>query len=262
MKRRLTGTAIPLVTPLLAGGSVCEESVRRLIESVASSASALLPCLNSGEGRKLTRGQWEDMVVYSVRHSRGLPVFPGALVDSTTELMDRAAIAADAGAEGLTMAVPSLDEHGAKGVIDYFARLTQSLPLPVFIYNQESASAVELLVEVLTAICRMDRVVAIKESSRRPEVVAALQREKLPSAVFQGWEDLCYQSQGADGNALALSNLEPKLCADLYRAPTQDRQQWVVALCEKYKLFDDAWYLPIKNELWKRGILATNLVAA
>src|SRR5207244_5837376 len=130
---RLTGAAITLATPLLAGGSVCEESVRRLIESVAPSASALLPCLSSGEGTKLARSQWEDMVVYSVRHSHGLPVFPVALVDSTAKIMDRAAVAADAGAQGITMAVPSLDEHGAKGVIDYFARLTQSLPLPVVI---------------------------------------------------------------------------------------------------------------------------------
>ena len=259
---KLTGVAIPLVTPLQPGGVVCEESVSRLIDSVAPSASALLPCLSSGEGKKLSRKQWEDMVVYAVRYGRPLPVFPGTLVDNREELLLRASIAADAGAAGITLAVPDVEHNQSNRVINYFAQLTQSLPLPIFIYNQQSGPTVEDLVEVLAAICNMKGVVAIKESSHRPEAATALHEKKLPSAVFQGWEDLCYQSQGVDGNALALANLEPRLCADFYQAPTSEKQQWIIALCEKYNLFDHAWYVFLKSELWKRGILATNLAAA
>jgi 4-hydroxy-tetrahydrodipicolinate synthase len=262
MNGKLNGTAVPLVTPLRTDRCVCEESVRRLIESVAGSASALLPSLSSGEGKKLSRQQWQEMVVYSVRHSQGLPVFPGALVDTTEELLSRARFAADTGAAGVTLVVPSFGINGVRDAVGHFAQLIKSLPLPVFLYNQESDADVDSIVEALTVICRMHQVAAIKESSRRPEIVAALQRQELPAAVFQGWEDLCYQSQGADGNALALANLEPVLCADIHRTPTPDKQQAIIALCEKYKLFDDDWYVPLKTELWKRGILATQLAAA
>jgi 4-hydroxy-tetrahydrodipicolinate synthase len=262
MNNKLSGSLVPLVTPLREDHSVCEESVRRLIESVSGSAAALLPSLSSGEGSKLSRQQWQDMVVFSVRHSRGLPVFPGALVDAADELRSRAKFAADAGAAGVTLLVPSLAGNGARQAVDHFTQLIKSLPLPVFLYNQESEAADDQMVEGLAALCRTGKVVALKESSRRPEIVKALLRQQLPSSIFQGWEDLCYQSQGSDGNALALANLEPALCASIHREPTEEKQQSIIALCEKFKLFDDAWYVPLKAELRKRGILATDLAAA
>src|SRR5690242_19828426 len=101
MSAKLKGAVVPLVTPLQADHSVCEQSVQNLIASVASSASALLPCLSSGEGAMLSRSQWQNMVVYSVRHSCGLPVFPGALVKTRGELLERAAFASRAGAAGI-----------------------------------------------------------------------------------------------------------------------------------------------------------------
>jgi 4-hydroxy-tetrahydrodipicolinate synthase len=262
MSRQLKGTVVPLVTPLQEDHSVCENSVRRLITSVADSASALLPCLSSGEGKKLSRKQWEDMVTYTVIHSQGIPVFPGAMVDSTDELTSRAKFAANAGAAAITVVGPGLGVIHQKAVIDAFVQLIQSLPASTVLYNQESDGESDWILEGLTAICRHEKIIAIKESSRRPEIATALRQKDLPVAVFQGWEDLCYQSQKTDGNALALSNLEPRICAEIYREPTEARQKSIIALCEQYGLFDEAWYVPLKTELWKRGILATNLIAA
>lgn len=262
MTDKLNGIAIPLVTPLQEDRSVCEKSVQRLIESVADFASALLPSLSSGEGKNLSRQQWEDMVIYSVRHSRGISVFPGALVESRDELRDRAGFVARAGAAGITLLVPPLADGNRRQVIDDFGFFLESLPVPVFLYNQESDGNSECVLEGLASICRRDKVIAIKESSRRPEIAIALHREGIPGAVLQGWEDLCYRSYGVDGNALALSNLEPKMCAEIYREPTEARQQSMIDLCERYQLFDDAWYVSLKTVLWRRGVLSTNLVAA
>jgi len=103
--------------------------------------------------------------------------------------------------------------------------------------------------------------VGVKESSRRPEVATRLREQGAHGGIFQGWEDLCYESRGVDGNALALSNLEVGICAEMSREPTPDRQQAINALCQKFDLFDDAWYVHLKTELWKRGILSTDLTA-
>jgi 4-hydroxy-tetrahydrodipicolinate synthase len=258
---KLTGSFVPLVTPLKSSNSVCEESLRRLIASVSGFASGLLPGLSSGEGKKLSERQWRDLVVYSVRHSLGLPVFPGIMAEEAERLLSMAKFAAGVGAAGVTLVVPPLDRNDAVNVIDYFTHLAQSLPLPIFLYHQESDARVDQIVEILTAICQLDRVVGIKESSRRPEVATRLRERGSRAAIFQGWEDLCYESRGVDGNALALSNLEAGLCAEMSREPTPDRQQSINALCEKFELFDDAWYVHLKTELWKRGILATDLTA-
>ncbi|MBO0797338.1 MAG: dihydrodipicolinate synthase family protein, partial [Blastocatellia bacterium] len=239
----------------------CEESLRRLIASVSGSVSGLLPGLSSGEGKKLSERQWQDLVAYSARHSLGLPVFPGVIVEETERLLSRAKFAAEVGVAGVTLVVPSLNANEAVTVIDYFKLLTRSLPLPIFLYHQESDAPVDLIVEILIEICRLDRVVGIKESSRRPELAIRLRERVAHCAIFQGWEDLCYESRGVDGNALALSNIEAGLCAEMSVAPTPEKQQSTNALCEKFRLFDDAWYVHLKTELWNRGILATNLTA-
>ena len=255
---RLIGTFAPLLTPLKSNRSVCEESLRRLIASVSESASGLLPGLSSGEGKRLSERQWHDLVFYSARHSMGLPVFPGVMVEEIGSLSSRAKFSASVGAAGVTLLVPSLNRDDAVNVVDYFRRLAQSLPIPIFLYHQESDAPVDRIVEILTEICRLDRVVAIKESSRRPEVATRLAEQGTHAAIFQGWEDLCFESRGVDGNALALSNVEAGLCAEMRRAPSPDSQRRINALCEELGLFDDDWYARLKTELWKRGILDTD----
>src|SRR3989338_8956226 len=61
------GIIPPLVTPLDSAGTVDEDSVRRLILSVAPYASALMPTLSSGEGWALKEEQLFDMVTYTKR---------------------------------------------------------------------------------------------------------------------------------------------------------------------------------------------------
>lgn len=259
MSGKLQGVVVPLVTPLRDNRSVCEDSVRRLIASLSGAAAALLPALSSGEGCKLSERQWRDLVAYAVRHSGGLPVFPGAIVPTTAALIERAHFAAEVGAAGIAVTVPSFTGTGAQDVVGYFTDLTRRSPLPIFVYNQQSDGTANEIIDTLAAICRLDRIVAIKESSRRPEVVAGLAKRNLPSAVFQGWEDLLLQAPGPDGNAVALANLEAGLCEAIRRSPSVETQQAINALCERYHLFDDAWYVPLKTELWRREILTTKL---
>lgn len=259
MSGKLRGLVVPLVTPLRGDGSVCEESVRRLIDSLSKAAVALLPALSSGEGDRLSERQWRDLVAYVVRHSGGLPVFPGALVASTPALIERAHFAAELGAAGITVPVPAFTGTGAQDVIGYFTGVTRHSPVPIFVYNQQSDGTAKEVIDTLAAICRLDRIVAIKESSRRSEVVVGLASRDLPSAVFQGWEDLLLQAPGPDGNAVALANLEAEICASMHRSPSVQNQRAINVLCERYHLFEEDWYMSLKTELWRRGILSTKL---
>lgn len=257
MKERLKGVVVPMVTPLREDGSICEDGVARLIESVAGSACALLPALSSGEGRVLDDARWSDLVRLVVRHAHGLPVFPGAIVPPD-RLAARAAAATQAGASGLALVVPSIPELGARAVVKLFARMVETCGMPVFVYSEQTAEDPAELAGVLEAICRIDGVVAVKESSRNPEVVDRLLAAKLPCAVFQGWEDLCLASRDADGYAVALANLEARACADMLAEPGPERQRLIDEACTRYQLFDEDWYAAMKTELVRRGVLASS----
>ncbi|RQR79133.1 dihydrodipicolinate synthase family protein [Burkholderia sp. Bp9012] len=259
MIHRIEGIVVPLVTPLATDFRVCERSVARLIDSVRNHATALLPALSSGEGGRLCRSQWNTMVHYTVRHAGGLPVCPGAIVESDDELLARSRFAADAGAAGLTVVVPPLGGADTEAVIARFQRLSVASPLPLFLYHHGSEGDIELVVQALCRLCQLPRVLGIKESSRRPEIVLALNQCALPCGVLQGWEDLLWQAPGADGHAVALANLEIAACARMRSTPSEPLQRDIDRWCEDYQLFDDDWYAAIKRELHQRGLLSTAL---
>ena len=252
---RLRGIAAPLVTPRDQTGAVCETGVRQLIASLAGHVDILLPTLSSGEGWKLNDPQWQAMLTHTLRHARGLPVFPGIMVDTDTDgearFLQRARFAHAAGASGITLPVPALDP--ASALTQYRAWVRQS-PLPVFVYYSLPCDS-EAALDTLIAICQLEQVVAVKESSRNPQIVARLLQAGVKAAVFQGWEDACLASPGVAGYAVALANLEPALCAAMWREPTTARQQQIDQCCEQYGLFAEDWYAALKQELARRQVL-------
>jgi 4-hydroxy-tetrahydrodipicolinate synthase len=143
----------------------------------------------------------------------------------------------------------------ASAVVEYFRGLVRHCPLPLFLYNTEPTDSAERFT-ALAEICKLESVVAIKESSRQPALAMRLLAQDTHCAVFQGWEDCCLASPGVDGYALALVNLEPAHCADMFAAPNQDKQNLLNAHCDRYRLFEDDWYAHMKNELQRRGTLS------
>jgi 4-hydroxy-tetrahydrodipicolinate synthase len=256
MNQKLRGIAAPLVTPGDHRGDICENSVKQLIADLRGHVTVLMPTLSSGEGWKLDDQQWQTMLTYTVRHADGLPVFPGIIVDDDAHFARRANVAKAVGAAGVTLPVPSHETHDAAATLARYQRLAALSPLPIFVYNSEPTDTEEAL-QTLIAICNLPNVIAVKESSRKADVAQRLLAAGVRAAVFQGWEDLCLQSPGVDGYAIALVNLEPALCKAMWQTPQAGQQQQIDQYCDQYRLFDDAWYVGLKSELVRRQTISS-----
>lgn len=260
MKQTLEGVLVPLVTPLQDDGAICERSLEKLIASVRNYATALVPGLSSGEGWKLTDATWTNLLQAIVRHAGNLPIYPGVMVAQTTDLCRRARIAADFGVAGVTVPVPSLAGAHPEEAASRFADTLTRLDMPVILYFEQSPPHSIPAMDALIGLCNLDGVVAIKESSRSRTVAERLVEAQVGAAVFQGWEDHCLEPiSGVTGYALALANLEPALCHEMWRAPSATIGHAILAAAQRYRLFDEDWYLAIKAELVRRDILTTAL---
>lgn len=255
------GIAAPLVTPLDTAGQIDALAVQKLLATLKPHVDVLMPTLSSGEGWKLDDAQWQAMLEHTLAHADGVPVFPGIIVDEEADFLRRARFAAKAGAAGVTLPVPDHTRHDAAATLARYRHWVGQSPLPVFVYNSEPTDSPERIA-CLIEICRLPGVVAIKESSRNPAVAQALLKAQVPAAVFQGWEDLCHQSPGVAGYAIALVNLEPALCKAMWQAPDAAQQQQIDRHCQEYDLFADDWYAAIKRTLFARQVLHTEQVLA
>ncbi|GAA2264766.1 dihydrodipicolinate synthase family protein [Kitasatospora cystarginea] len=258
--RRYSGVIAPLVTPLDLSGRVPADDVARLIDSIRTEVTALMPTLSSGEGWLLTERQWRDMVDATVRHAGGLPVIAGVQLPDTKAVVARIRLASELGVDAVAVTTPFGAGIDQDGIVGHY-RHVLATGVPVLLYNEEAVSGNRIEADTLARICRLPGVIGIKESSGEAEFTRQLVASNLGVPVFEGWENLLSQVPGVHGFIGPLANLEPALCKALWQRPGPELQAQVDAACEKYGILCDDWYLRVKRELVARGVIGTDATA-
>ncbi|MBP2329645.1 4-hydroxy-tetrahydrodipicolinate synthase [Kibdelosporangium banguiense] len=256
-----SGTIVPLVTPLDLDRAVDEASVDRLIESVHQDVTALMPTLSSGEGWKLTERQWRDMVAAARKHSRGLDVLVGIQLPETAQVIERAQMAKELGANAVVVTTPFRVEISQDEIYEHYRSLRSAVDIPLFVYNEEAVSGNTIGLDALLRIFELPDVVGIKESSGSAELTRRIVRTDHLVPVFEGWENLLLEAHGIAGFIGPLANLEPQLCNAMLVDPTPERQAEVDDACLHYGVLEDDWYRQVKQELCKRKVISTDVVA-
>jgi 4-hydroxy-tetrahydrodipicolinate synthase len=250
------GVIVPLVTPVTAEGVVCVASVERLIDSVRPVATGLMPALSSGEGWRLTPGQWREMVLATRRFARGLPVLAGVALSTTAAVIERASLARALEVDALVVPPPFGPAVTQAEIRAHYQAIRQVTGLPLFLYNAPQLAGTAMALETLVELGRGGGIAGIKDSGNAPAATRALLAAATGVPVFQGWEHLCQATPGVDGYILPLSNLEPALCRSMLEAPGAALQAEIDRQCARFDLLGDEWYLGIKRELVRRGVIA------
>ncbi len=250
------GIIPPLITPLRDDGNVCEQSVKNLIAYLRPHVQAIMPTLSSGEGWKLSEQQWLDMIFLSKNYAGNLPVFAGILTKTTEEVIERAKIIEKHGIDAIVVSTPFQADVTQQDIFQHYRTIRETINIPIFIYNEKAISGNEIEFDTLAKIFNLDRVLGIKESSGSVDMTHRLIADNYP--VFQGWENLCYESHKARGYILPLANIEPQICSEMFQKPTVEKQTQINQLCHKHDLFSNIWFASLKKELFRRGIIATS----
>ena len=255
------GIMPPLVTPLGADRStVCERSVERLVESLQPHVSGYITALSSGEGWKLDDNQWQDIARVTKKYAGEMPVFVGILRPATDDVVRLARRAETLGIDGLAITSPFGKRVTQDEILKHYRMVASATDLPLLVYNESDISMNITTFEVLVEIAALTSVVAMKESSGSLALLHMLLDAGLDLAIFQGRENLCLESKGVAGYAMALANVEPQMCLNIWSEPTPERQMEVSEFCSRSGLFEADWFAWIKTMLKARGIIANSAV--
>ncbi|MFD0384055.1 dihydrodipicolinate synthase family protein [Streptomyces stramineus] len=143
--------------------------------------------------------------------------------------------------------------------MEHYTEVAERSPLPVVVYHENAVSKAPLDVDALRAVCALPGVAGVKESSGSAEFTRKLLDGGTDVPVLQGWEHLLSAVPDVHGFVGPLANLDPGICDEALASGAGDVQDRVDALCRQYRLLDDDWYLHVKEELVRRGVLATPL---
>jgi len=177
---------------------------------------------STGEGSALTREERIKTIktVVKVVNGRG-KVVAGAGAPTTGHAIGFAQDAENAGADAVLVLTPFSVIPTKEGLYSYYKEVSQAVDIPLIAYNLPQHTLVNLDVDTLGRLVDDGLVAGIKESSGNMSVFAQIVKELgTRISVLTGGDDLMLQSfiLGCSGAILALGNIAPKLCVELFKA--------------------------------------------
>jgi 4-hydroxy-tetrahydrodipicolinate synthase len=220
----LSGTVVPMATPIAADGrTVDEDALSEFTRSlVDAGVHGLFPGSSIGEFPSLTDEQNRTVVETVVRAADDeTTVLAGCCDTSAPDVRAKVAAAAAAGADAAVVVTPYYLDAGQAGLRCFFEYVAADAPLPVVLYNIPALTGNELAVETVRELAAVDGIVGLKDTSGDLTYqYRAITETPSEFAVFQGATDgaAAALTLGADGLIAGPANVFPGPMADLYDA--------------------------------------------
>ncbi|NGO69364.1 5-dehydro-4-deoxyglucarate dehydratase [Streptomyces boncukensis] len=235
------------VTAFAPDGSLDLATFRTHVrQGVDAGAGAVFACCGTGEFHALAPGEFRDCVAAAVAEADGrVPVLAGAGY-GTALAAEFAALAEEAGADGLLAMPPYLVTPGQEGLLRHYTALAGATGLDLVVYQRDNAVFAP---STVAELARLPRVIGLKDGHGDPDLmqriitaVRAAGQERdflyfngLPTAELTG---LAYRALGVELYSSAVFCFVPEVALAFHRALATGDEETVRALL-------DGFYAPL-----------------
>lgn len=212
------GSIVALVTPF-SNGIIDEKAFQKLVEwQIQEGTHGLVPVGTTGESPTLSHEEHKRVVELCIETANGrVPVIAGAGSNSTSEAVELARHAKDAGADAVLVVTPYYNKPTQSGLYSHYQVIHDSVDLPIIIYNIPGRSVVDLSQDTLVRLAELPNIIGIKDATAKIPRVSAT-RLVVGSGFCQlSGEDptaLAFLAHGGHGCISVTANVAPKLCAE------------------------------------------------
>jgi 4-hydroxy-tetrahydrodipicolinate synthase len=218
-KANLQGSMTALVTPF-KDGKVDEQAFRALVDwQIAEGTTGLVPVGTTGESPTLSHDEHRKVVEICIAEAKGrAPVIAGAGSNNTHEAVELAKHAEKAGADAVLIVTPYYNKPNQEGMYRHFKAVNDAIGIPIIIYNIPPRSVVDMSVDTMKRLFELKNIAGVKDATGNVARIS-LQRQAMGEDFIQLSGDditaLSCLAAGAVGCISVVSNIAPRLCADL-----------------------------------------------
>tara|TARA_Y100000590_G_scaffold470314_1_gene663616 strand:+ start:65107 stop:66006 length:900 start_codon:yes stop_codon:yes gene_type:complete len=218
------GSITALITPF-KDGAIDWDSFDKLVEwQIEQGSHGLVPCGTTGESPTLSHDDHKAIIRRCVQVvNKRIPVIAGTGSNATQEAIELTQDAKDAGVDGCLSVVPYYNKPTQDGMIAHFSAIHDAVDLPIILYDIPGRSVVQMDLDTIATLAKMDHIVGIKDATNDLSRVCAL-REVVPAdfALLSGEDPTAagFYALGGNGCISVVSNIAPKACAELYNSWT------------------------------------------
>jgi 4-hydroxy-tetrahydrodipicolinate synthase len=257
------GSITALITPFKQG-KIDGEALQKFIEwQIDQGTHGLVPVGTTGESPTLSHEEHKRVVELCIEAAaRRVPVIAGAGSNSTAEAVELARHAAKAGADGVLVVTPYYNKPTQEGLYLHFKAVNDCADIPVIIYNIPGRSVVDMSVETMVRLFKLNNIVGVKDATANM-ARASQQRAALGKNFIQlSGEDataLGFMAHGGQGCISVTANVAPALCSEFQLACLGGNFKLALELQDRLMPLHDALFVesnpgPVKYAAEKLGL--------
>jgi len=222
LKLKLEGIYPPHITPFLKNEEIDENSLRSLVHFwLDSGCAGLVSCASNGEGPYMTREERRRVLQLVIEEVDGkASVIAGTGAPSTRETIFLTRDAKEVGADAALVVSPYYFKPDSKELFEHYSTVISSTDMPVIVYNVPKFTGYNMDADVIVKLTEEHtQVVGVKDSGGSiGQISDLIQRVGDRISVLAGTGDLVLPCllMGGKGGVIAIANVAPRLCVDLY----------------------------------------------
>lgn len=221
---RFGGSLTALVTPFTDGGRRLDErAFAGIVEwQVAEGTEGLVVAGTTGESPTLTATKHDRLLRVAVEAAAGrVPVIAGTGTNCTRSSIELTRAAQAAGADAALVVTPYYNKPMQEGLYRHFAAIAGSVDLPMLLYTVPCRTGVDIAPGTLARLATIPNIVGIKNATgdlARPTATARATGAGFLQLSGHDATAAAFNLAGGRGCISVVSNVAPRLCADLQRA--------------------------------------------
>jgi 4-hydroxy-tetrahydrodipicolinate synthase len=218
----LRGSMTALVTPFRDGKVDAAAFRAHVAWQIECGTAALVPVGTTGESPTLSHAEHKAVVEACIAEAAGrVPVIAGAGSNNTHEAIELAVHAEKAGADAVLVVTPYYNRPTQEGLYQHFKAVNDAVGIPIIIYNIPPRSVVDMSVETMARLFELPNIAGVKDATGNLARVSQQRHAMGPEFIQLSGEDmtaLAFNAAGGVGCISVVSNIAPRLCADMQNA--------------------------------------------
>ena len=218
-KLPFTGSGVAIVTPFDKNNEVNYKEFEKLIKMhIKNKTDAIIVCGTTGEASTMPSDEHLEVIDFAVKTvNHRIPVIAGCGSNDTFHAVRMSQQAQKLGADALLSVTPYYNKANKNGLYEHFKTIASSVDLPVILYNVPSRTGVNIPIETLKELSKIENVVAIKEASGNLGYSAQIAAEVPDLYIYSGNDDVTVpiMSLGGVGVISVAANIIPKEMHDI-----------------------------------------------
>lgn len=220
MTDNLSGIFPPLTTPFTDDELSIEKLLRNIRKYERRELTGYVLFGSNGESVFLTRSE-KLQIISEVREHTKKILIAGTGSDSIKETIHLTNEAAEKGANYALIITPSFFKSEMKhhSFLNYYTKVAESVMIPVIIYNVPKFTNVNIEPETIIELASHPNIAGLKDSTENPSRISEIVANVPPAfKLIVGTASVLFSglSSGASGAILALANVAPDECLNIY----------------------------------------------